>query len=212
MIFRSERIESADRFVANVGAGLRHGEARAYYAPVSGHIQMPPFEVFRDAASYVAVSRMMCIGRRRTIASALISVDLGIVPEFELGPDHAAYLKSWLCVLAGDKRAIFLTAYHAQRAVNGSRASPQNGRRFDVPVPVSSGEGASPLQLRALALMAAHGELGPARDCAIFSGTGWEPKAVYEHAEWLVSPNVRPFPAYVVSAANIRDQILPPVT
>ncbi len=41
---------------------------------------------------------------------------------------------------------------------------------------------------------------------------GMGTEAVYEHAEWLVSPNVRPFPAYVVSAANIRNQILPPVT
>lgn len=27
-------------------------------------------------------------------------------------------------------------------------------------------------------------------DCAIFAYTGWEPKAVYEHLSWLMSPNV----------------------
>lgn len=54
--------------------------------------------------------------------------------------------------------------------------------------PSFAGEGASsPIRLRALslgagvqsttmALMAAHGEIGPMPDCAIFADTGWEPK------------------------------------
>ena len=50
-----ERIEYADRFFANTGAIIRHGGSKAFYAPASDHIQMPPFETFRDAASYVAV-------------------------------------------------------------------------------------------------------------------------------------------------------------
>lgn len=37
------------------------------------------------------------------------------------------------------------------------------------------------VQSTTLALMAAHGEIGPMPDCAIFADTGWEPKAVYEH-------------------------------
>ena len=51
------------------------------------------------------------------IGSALLCADLGIVPELEPRPDHAAYVGSWLTVLAGDKRAIFQAAAHAQRAV-----------------------------------------------------------------------------------------------
>lgn len=51
------------------------------------------------------------------IGSALLCADLGIVPELEPRPDHAAYLGSWLTVLANDKRAIFSAAAHAQRAV-----------------------------------------------------------------------------------------------
>ncbi|WP_246712859.1 zincin-like metallopeptidase domain-containing protein, partial [Rhizobium sp. BK399] len=39
------------------------------------------------------------------------------VPELEPRPDHARYLASWLQVLANDKRAIFVAAGHAQRAV-----------------------------------------------------------------------------------------------
>lgn len=138
------RVERADRFFVNTGADLRHGGTQAYYAPVSDHIQMPPFETFRDAASYVAVlahehvhwtAKAGRIGRDlsryskdRTerareeliaeIGSALLSADLGIVPELEPRPDHAAYLQSWLKVLADDKRAIFQAAAHAQRAVN----------------------------------------------------------------------------------------------
>lgn len=48
------RIEHADRFFANTGAVIRHGGDRAYFAPLTDHIQMPPFQTFRDAAAYVA--------------------------------------------------------------------------------------------------------------------------------------------------------------
>ncbi len=82
--------------------------------------------------------------------------------------------------------------------------------------PIHAGEGArpSPIRLRVLslgagvlsttlALMAAHREIGPMPDCAIFADTGWEPAAVYEHLRWLMSPNVLPFPVDIVSAGNI---------
>ena len=61
------------------------------------------------------------------------------------------------------------------------------------------------VQSTTLALMAAHGEIGPMPDCAIFANTGWEPKAVYEHLAWLNSPNVLPFPVHIVTAGNIRE-------
>ncbi|NMG41904.1 DUF1738 domain-containing protein [Chelativorans sp. ZYF759] len=139
-----ERIEHADRFFANTGAVIRHGGTKAFYSPSTDHIQMPPFETFRDAASYVAVlshehvhwtaspdrvgrdlSRYAIDRSERAreelvaeIGSALLCADLGIVPELEPRPDHAAYLGGWLTVLACDKRAIFCAAAHAQRAVN----------------------------------------------------------------------------------------------
>jgi hypothetical protein len=50
------------------------------------------------------------------------------------------------------------------------------------------------VQSTTMALMAAHGEIGPMPDCAIFADTGWEPQAVYEHLDWLSSPNVLPYP------------------
>lgn len=137
------RIGHADRFFANTGALIRHGGDRAYFAPVTDHIQMPPFQTFRDAASYVAtlsheathwtsaphrVNRDLSrYARDRSerareeliaeLGSCFLCADLGIVPELEPRPDHASYLGSWLKVLADDKRAIFSAAAHAQRAV-----------------------------------------------------------------------------------------------
>jgi len=137
-----QRIEHADRFFANTGADIRHGGNRAYYAPGPDRIQMPPFEAFRDAESYVATlahetthwtkhkSRLdRDFGRQKhgdegyareelvaELGSAFLSADLGITPEIR--DDHAAYISSWLKVLKEDKRAIFSAAAHAQRAVD----------------------------------------------------------------------------------------------
>jgi antirestriction protein ArdC len=105
---------------------------------------MPAFEAFRDAASYVAIlshelthwtaapnrldrdlSRYAKDRSERAreeliaeLGSCFLCADLGIVPELEPRPDHASYLDSWLKVLAGDKRAIFTAAGHAQRAIS----------------------------------------------------------------------------------------------
>lgn len=87
------------------------------------------------------------------------------------------------------------------------------------PIVDREGNEPSPIRLRALslgagvqsttlALMAAHGEIRPMPDCAIFADTGWEPRAVYEHLDWLRSGNVLPFPVYIVSAGNIRDGLV----
>lgn len=64
------------------------------------------------------------------------------------------------------------------------------------------------VQSTTLALLAAHEEVGPMPECAIFADTGWEPKAVYEHLAWLMSSNVLPFPVHIVSAGNIRDNLV----
>lgn len=53
------------------------------------------------------------------------------------------------------------------------------------------------VQSTTMALMAAHGEIGPMPDCAIFADTGAEPKPVYEHLQWLMSGNVLPFPVHI---------------
>lgn len=129
------RIEHADRFFANTGAVIRHGGDRAYFAPLTDHIQMPPFQTFRDAAVYVATllverpreadfgaaSRETvtwgrygkdCSERAReeliawSSGSCFLCADLGIVPV-EPWPIMRAYLDSWLKVLADDALATF---------------------------------------------------------------------------------------------------------
>ncbi len=62
------------------------------------------------------------------------------------------------------------------------------------------------VQSTVLALMAERGEFGlPKPDIAIFADTQWEPKAVYDHLEWLktqVSFEVR-----TVTAGNIKENL-----
>ena len=62
------------------------------------------------------------------------------------------------------------------------------------------------VQSSTMALMAAHGEITPMPDCAIFADTQWEPKAVYTHLNWLEMQ--LPFPVYRVSAGSLRTKIL----
>jgi antirestriction protein ArdC len=56
-----QRIEHADRFFAATGAVIRHGGTRAFYAEGPDHVQMPPFETFRDAESYAATMAHECV-------------------------------------------------------------------------------------------------------------------------------------------------------
>lgn len=52
------------------------------------------------------------------------------------------------------------------------------------------------VQSSTMALMAAHGEIGPMPECAIFSDTGAEPRHVYEWLNWLETQ--LPFPVHRV--------------
>ncbi len=136
------RIDHAEKFFGSLGAAIRHGGNRAYYAQELDYVQMPPFEAFRDAESYYATlaheathwirhpSRLdRDLGRKRfadagyameelvaEIGAAFLCADLGITPETR--DDHAAYIVSWLQVLKNDKRAIFTAASHAQKAAD----------------------------------------------------------------------------------------------
>jgi antirestriction protein ArdC len=136
------RIAQAETFFAAAGADIRHGGGRAYYSISSDHVQMPPFDSFRDAESYYAVlahemthwtrhpSRLdRDFGRRRwgdegyameelvaEMGSAFVAAELGLTPEVR--DDHASYIASWLKVLKNDKRAVFTAASHAQRAAD----------------------------------------------------------------------------------------------
>lgn len=64
------------------------------------------------------------------------------------------------------------------------------------------------VQSTTMALMAAHGELGPMPHAAIFSDVGDEPAAVYEHLRWLMSPNVLPFPVHIAGRGTLSKAVL----
>ncbi len=136
-----QRIDAAERFFAQTGANIRHGGNQAYYAIGTDHVQMPPFECFRDAESYCATlahelthwtrhpARLnRDFGRKRfgdegyaveelvaELGAAYLCADLNITAEVR--SDHASYIEHWLKVLRDDKRAIFSAASHASRAV-----------------------------------------------------------------------------------------------
>lgn len=67
------------------------------------------------------------------------------------------------------------------------------------------------VQSTALLILAARGDL-PRLDAAIFSDTGWEPKAVYDHLDRLESEVAQPagIPIHRVSSGNIRNDALDP--
>jgi antirestriction protein ArdC len=137
-----ERIDRAEGFFAGTGATVRHGGTMAYYNVSQDFVQMPAFEAFRDAESYYATlahetthwtrhkSRLdRNFGRKRfgdegyameelvaELGSAFLSADLDLTPE--LRGDHASYISSWIKVMKDDKRAIFTSASHAQRAAD----------------------------------------------------------------------------------------------
>lgn len=62
------------------------------------------------------------------------------------------------------------------------------------------------VQSTTLALMAAHGEITPMPDCAIFADTQDEGAATYEHLRWLCS--VLPFPVYQPSRGRLSAALL----
>lgn len=137
-----QRDASADAFFTQAGAEIRHGGNMAYYSVTSDHVQMPPFETFRDAESYYATLAHEVthwtrhpkrldrdFGRKRwgdegyameelvaELGSAFLSADLDLAPQVR--EDHAAYIEGWLKVLKQDRRAIFTAASHAQRAAD----------------------------------------------------------------------------------------------
>lgn len=62
------------------------------------------------------------------------------------------------------------------------------------------------VQSSTMALMAAHGEITPMPDAAIFADTQAEPSSVYQWLNRLES--LLPFPVYRVSAGSLRQQIV----
>jgi len=134
-----ERIEKAEAFFKSIGAELRHGGNRAYYAPDLDYIQMPPFGAFTENTRYYSTlahehthwtaKAERCdrqLGKRfgdnayaaeeliAELGAAFVCAHLGLSTEPR--EDHAQYIQSWLRVLKADKRAVFAAASKAQQA------------------------------------------------------------------------------------------------
>lgn len=62
------------------------------------------------------------------------------------------------------------------------------------------------VQSSTMALMAAHGEIGPMPIAAIFADTQWEPAEVYTWLDWLEQQ--LPFPIIRVTEGNLREAVL----
>ena len=62
------------------------------------------------------------------------------------------------------------------------------------------------VQSSTMALMADAGEFGVKPDAAVFADTGWEPKPVLDHLNYLKS--VISYPIHIVKKGNIQDDIL----
>ncbi len=138
-----ERIERADRWFQSIGADVRNGGNRAYYATADDHIQMPPFGAFDENVAYYSTlahehthwtaKAGRCdrqLGKRfgdsayaaeeliAELGAAFVCAHLGLSTEPR--EDHAQYIDSWLRVLRADKRAIFTAASKAQQAADYS--------------------------------------------------------------------------------------------
>ncbi|WP_312366943.1 zincin-like metallopeptidase domain-containing protein [Ensifer sp.] len=159
----NQRIETADRFFAHLGADIRQGGSKAYYHPVGDFIQMPRFEAFVSAEAHAttlgheAIHWTMSptrldrhLGREKwgdegyakeelvaELGSVFLAADLGLA--IEPRDDHAAYIASWLKVLKNDKRLVFQMAAHAERAVTFLHGlQPEDGKRSDEEVSESA--------------------------------------------------------------------------
>jgi len=136
-----KRIERADAFFQAIGANVRHGGNRAFYAPDSDHIQMPPFAAFGENVAYYSTLAHehthwtakadrsdRQLGKRfgdhaysaeeliAELGAAFTCAHLGLSTEPR--EDHAQYINSWLKVLKADSRAIFTAASKAQHATD----------------------------------------------------------------------------------------------
>lgn len=64
------------------------------------------------------------------------------------------------------------------------------------------------VQSTTVLLMSCKGEL-PKLDCAIFADTGWEPKSVYDHFDWLKPySESQGIPVHIVKAGDLRADAL----
>ena len=129
--------DAVEVIMANSGAVIRIGGDRAFYSPVTDHIQMPPHHAFPDASSWGGTllhegahwsgapgrldrdltSKIGDHDRAREelraeIGMAMICGEIGLAYDF---PNTAAYVSGWVSRLRSDRKEIFRAAADAQR-------------------------------------------------------------------------------------------------
>lgn len=145
-----EIVPHAEELIAATGADFRIGGDKAYYAPGSDHVQVPPQPAFRDQINFYRTAfhelshwsgHRTRLNRDQTggfgskpyareelvaeISAAFICASLGIMPTVR----HADYVGSWLAVLREDNRAIFRAAGQASKAADFILACGEAERR-----------------------------------------------------------------------------------
>jgi antirestriction protein ArdC len=134
-----EFVPIAHRVMEATGATIRIGGERAFYAPLTDHVQVPPQAAYEAPINWYRTvlhelghwtghwSRLdrfqdpfldhPAYAREELcaeLASAFLCAELGIVPTVR----HADYIGAWLDVLREDERAIFRAASQASRAAD----------------------------------------------------------------------------------------------
>jgi len=137
VLSEEERHARAESFMAATGADIRHGGGRAYYSPSEDYVQLPPFQTFRDGASYYGTAchelthwsghGTRCnrtFGERfgsqayaaeelvAELGAAFLCAELGVDGQLQ----HPEYIGNWIQVLRNDKRAIFTASSKAREA------------------------------------------------------------------------------------------------
>ncbi len=135
--------EPAEKAIAATGADIRHGGERAFYAPASDFIKLPPKASFATEPDYYSTALhelthwtgnqnrlnrldwLARFGDNRYGVEELVA-EMGAayltaaleVPNTSAAANSASYLADWLRVLRADSRAIFTVATAAQKAAD----------------------------------------------------------------------------------------------
>jgi antirestriction protein ArdC len=136
-----ERWAEAERYFETVGASVRDGNGRAFYASVRDFIGMPPLDTFYDRDHYyttLAHEHVHWTGHKDRLnrefgtrfgdeayafeelvaemGAAYWGAQMGL--DLAIRRDHASYLSHWLNILRADNKAIVTAASRAQAAID----------------------------------------------------------------------------------------------
>jgi antirestriction protein ArdC len=125
--------QPAEELIAATGADIRHGGERAFYSLTGDYIQLPSRERFTTLGAYyeTALHELAHWSEPRhqldrpqlgyamcelvaEMAACFVASEIG-VPHGEALVNHAAYIKSWLAGMKGDRTFIFRAAKLANK-------------------------------------------------------------------------------------------------